>query len=311
MSDVINNEDDMIYINNGQKLFSKRTIDPESKKVLKGNSEKNNDNNMKKIRKLKSKENPDDNINTIEPISTTFIEEPKKIRIKRGSKLLNIDFVYRRNNLNVKINKNETFNDLKEKISEIINIQKDTFEIFLKDELIQNEQYEEKVYDIIKKVRFPLFFIKKKSKELDIISQFYSKSYVNKLIIEGFESTRDLVNHIDIFFKNSLAQRDYLYEALDNNKYIVGFKTPDLAFDFHRYIIILKLTHSQYKNIKCILKIDNPPKPSKYRNIKEIQFKRLRFKSSNFSPKLISKNKKKITEDNDINENKENEDENN
>ena len=94
MSDVINNEDDMIYINNGQKLFSKRTIDPESKKVLKGNSEKNNDNNMKKIRKLKSKENPDDNINTIEPISTTFIEEPKKIRIKRGSKLLNIDFVF-------------------------------------------------------------------------------------------------------------------------------------------------------------------------------------------------------------------------
>ena len=262
-------DDDINYINNGQKLFSKGGKKSKPKKILKMKQiktqpeiEQDNESGLNSERILKKvtiNENKEDTKTNEPSLMNTSRDEKIKIKKKiRG--LLNIDFIYNRKHYNTQIKKEETINDLKEKISEIIEKPVEEYEIFLKQDIIESSQYDEKVKDLIKKTRFPLFVIKKKSKELTIINEFYSKNYVNKLIIEGFDEIRELIQHVETFFKNCLAKKDYLYETIDIGKFIIGFRTPDLAFDFHRYLLILKIINPKYKNIKATLRIDNPPK---------------------------------------------------
>ena len=324
----MNDEDDLNYINNGQKLFSKGGKKSKPKKSLKMEEiktqpeiEQDNESGLNSERILKKvtiNENKED-MKTYEPSLTNTLHDEKTKTKKRIRGLLNIDFVYNRKNYNTQIKKEETINDLKEKISEIIEKPVEDFEIFLKQDIIESSQYGEKVKDLIKKIRFPLFIIKKKTKELRIINEFYSKNYVNKLIVEGFDEIRELVEHVETFFKNCLAKKDYLYETIEDRKFIVGFRTPDLAFDFHRYLLILKIINSKYKNIKATLRIDNPPKPNKYRKINLIQMKKIKYKTKNYNTiptnaykeKIKKKYENNVEENNEENENNNEENENN
>ena len=319
----MNDEDDLNYINNGQKLFSKGGKKSKPKKSLKMEEiktqpeiEQDNESGLNSERILKKvtiNENKED-MKTYEPSLTNTLHDEKTKTKKRIRGLLNIDFVYNRKNYNTQIKKEETINDLKEKISEIIEKPVEDFEIFLKQDIIESSQYGEKVKDLIKKIRFPLFIIKKKTKELRIINEFYSKNYVNKLIIEGFDEIRELVEHVETFFKNCLAKKDYLYETIEDRKFIVGFRTPDLAFDFHRYLLILKIINSKYKNIKATLRIDNPPKPNKYRKINLIQMKKIKYKKKTYNTIPTNEYKEKIKkkyESNDEENNNEEKENNN
>ena len=169
----MNDEDDLNYINNGQKLFSKGGKKSKPKKSLKMEEiktqpeiEQDNESGLNSERILKKvtiNENKED-MKTYDPsLSNNLNDDKTKIK-KRIRGLLNIDFVYNRKNYNTQIKKEETINDLKEKISEIIEKPVEDFEIFLKQDIIESSQYEEKVKDFIKKTRFPLFIIKKKQR---------------------------------------------------------------------------------------------------------------------------------------------------
>ena len=125
-------------------------------------------------------------------------------------------------------------------------------------------------------------------------SKYYTKtSYPNKVKISNYPSlidinvsaNDDIYNIINAFLKEAKINSDFFVERKEDKKendininsnesneqdsnvvetnenisiiYIVGFPTPDVAFDFNRYMSILKLVNPTFKNIKIKLLIGN------------------------------------------------------
>ena len=135
-------------------------------------------------------------------------------------------------------------------------------------------------------------------------SKYYTKtSYPNKVKISNYPSlidinvsaNDDIYNIINAFLKEAKIISDFFVERKEDKKendiilnsnesneletnmletnenvsiiYIVGFPTPDVAFDFNRYMSILKLVNPTFKNIKIKLLIGNKKSLKKNKQI--------------------------------------------
>ena len=126
------------------------------------------------------------------------------------------------------------------------------------------------------------------SSEIDKFGVIYKKGYENKVKIMNYPSFEDLkvgVNEdiysiINTFLKETNINSDFICERKDENSkeksvinsfdnintnideenkinstnkniiYIIGFPTPDIAFDFNRYMNSLRIMNPTFKNIK-------------------------------------------------------------
>ena len=126
------------------------------------------------------------------------------------------------------------------------------------------------------------------SSEIDKFGVIYKKGYENKVKIMNYPSfedinvgvNEDIYNVINTFLKETNINSDFICERKDenlnkkieiksndnlnnnidednkinnNNKnivYIIGFPSPDIAFDFNRYMNSLKIMNPTFKNIK-------------------------------------------------------------
>ena len=112
----------------------------------------------------------------------------------------------------------------------------------------------------------PIIYIKKKfvnnSKNIQNLSEcFVNKNYRNKIRISnyptmsssGASSDDDIFNIIINFCKDNSINADFTCEKegkVNSGKYIVAFPTPNIAFDFKRYLTMLKITRELFKDIK-------------------------------------------------------------
>jgi hypothetical protein len=89
-----------------------------------------------------------------------------------------------------------------------------------------------------------------------VLSVLYHKNYNNKIIVENVNDITELYKIIEQFFKDCLITQDFICEPITDNKYSIGFAYPDLAFDFNRYLFILKITDEKFKDIKINMKLE-------------------------------------------------------
>ena len=130
---------------------------------------------------------------------------------------------------------------------------------------------------------------------------FGKSNYINKVKIANYPSLTDINSNsntdiysiINSFLKEAKINSDFLVERKENKKkqnenlnsdetnmmesynfdpnenteifYIVGFPTPDIAFDFNRYMNILKLINPIFKDMKISLLIGARRSPKKIR----------------------------------------------
>ena len=193
-----------------------------------------------------------------EPI---IIDELNKTRqfvfkLKKIIPPIKITFIYKKKKFNVSMNHKSTLYNLKETICENINIPKNNFEIFFNDLSNSLKDDNELIKNIIKNSNNPVFEVKKKRKNIPLIYDLYYKKYGYKMIIEGIKNLDDLKSQIDIFFEQNLIIKDYICEFISEEKYLIGFNSPNIIFDFKRKLQILQLTNNLYKNIKILIKKD-------------------------------------------------------
>ena len=190
-----------------------------------------------------------------EPIIIDNIEkkETLKIKLKKIIPSLNINFIYRRNKFNISLSQKSKLEDLKNKISERIEIPTNKFEIFLKENNDSLKNNEELIKDIIKETKNPIFEIKK-NQNFPLTSELYFNNYYDKIEVEGILDLEDFKNQIEIFFKDNLILKDYICQYISPQKYLIGFNSKNISFDFNRFLQILRLTNSLYKNIKTYIK---------------------------------------------------------
>ncbi len=270
----LSENDDYVNINSAQRLFSKKgLLDNDNITDTLSLIENNYEMEKTKRKKGRKKTLKQKSFSSKKKLEAIIIEDEKKlpnyIQTKPRIKQLNIDFIFRRNQYNINISQKSTINDLKKKISEIIEVPIEDFDLYLKQDFINNEQNDNKIIDLINNVRYPFFDVRKKTKEFLLLSAMYKIRYKNKVIVSGINEINDLNNIVESFFNYILVHKDYLSEPIEDNKFSVSFKTSDLAFDFHRYCLLLKMTNESLQNIKTILKLDNTPKSYKKKSNKK------------------------------------------
>ena len=230
------------------------------------------------------------NGNLLSPINKTInnnlevINEFGKTEIKKNKifhtnyKLI---FVFRNEDFYITVKSNSTIKNLRLAISKLINLDIKQIGMIYEDKEIDISNDEKTVdnYFNFQKLRSrPIIYIKKKfisnnSSEDNLSNFLFRKNYNNRVKITNFPQASDsdipteenINNIINNFFKNNPSLGDaqkennlYKIEAgnnnledkKDNSIYIIGFSSPDLAFDFNRYLTSLKLINPIYKDIK-------------------------------------------------------------
>ena len=274
----------------------------------------------KKTTKKNKTEKPEDSKNEKEekkkkikkPIETVIINESpiKKPRILMPSKILKqptpqlkILYIYRRELYNVLIKETYKIFELKNEICGKLHLLERNFNIFFKEEIITEENYNEDVKKYLNnnKKGKSFFQIKKKRQNYEFISKVIQKTYGNKVKVEGIKNLKDFYSKIEYFFDNSLFEKDFICEPISENNYLVGFCFADLAFDFHRYLLLLKVTNKLYQNIKATfnLKKSNLEQHIKYINKSKVD------KGTDLNVSL-DKNEKEDNNNNEYYDNEEN-----
>lgn len=230
-----------------------------------------------------------------DPISPTIINDlqESKPRVDMNGKITKrrqnykISFIYKRQNYNLDLKGKSTIEDLQKHIAETLHLFQSDVEIMYKGKPLDSQNSgKQKVLDIIKDEKCPIFEIKKKSlyNNLSNVAQLYPKVYNDKVIVDGITNSLDLHQKIEQFFKDCCVEKDYYCEPLTESKYSVGFPYPDLAFDFNRYLLILKGTNEIYSNIKSSLQLNKGGRRNRH-NLDQDGFKNY---GSIFSPKKNS-----------------------
>lgn len=185
-------------------------------------------------------------------------EEQKKNNLQQKPQKFNLDFIFRREQYKLKnLKLSITFKQIKENISNEIKVPSNNFQVFYKNNQITNE--EQIIYDLIKNNKINFLEVKK-----IINSPNTTTSFDYKVEIKNLENGYDLNKQIDNFFNQLLLEKNVICEPVDLDAYHVCFNYEDIAFDFKRYVLLLKRTNKNYQNIevKTIIPVEKVKKSS-------------------------------------------------
>ena len=224
------------------------------------------------------------NQNSLTNISTTQIinELPNNevLQNKINYKIYKINFVFFGEDYSITLKENNTMLNLRKKISKLLNLNMNQLSIFYyKGYEISDDYNDTSIKDYFyfpKNKSRPLLIVKLKQNKHNSLSKSHNNSveyfnHDNKVKIYNYPSTVesnygsemkiDIYSLLNRFFYKNYLKTDFHIEKFtdinDNNEnninYIIGFTSPDIAFDFNRYMNTLKLSNAIFKDIKIQL----------------------------------------------------------
>ncbi len=237
---------------------------------------------VEKIKKNKSQDTKGNLKNQKNPINQENNKKEVKFKnpekeVKQVNIRLNIDYIFRREHYSIKNQKiSFTLGDMKKLISKELKLNENDFQILYFEKEINNPK--EKIYDMIKEKKIKFFEVKKIVKPFEDSLESYS--YI--VSIENFSNGYDLNQQIEVFFQNMLIEKKCICEPKTLNSYNVSFTHKDLAFDFKKYLTILKRTNPIYANITTKIIIPEEPKVATFFEKKKVKDKN-KFRTKNLS----------------------------
>ena len=183
--------------------------------------------------------------------------KPPVPRVKKSSEpTFNIDYIFRREQYTIKNQKlTLTFPEMRRLISKELNIPESDLQInYLEKELTSSKKT---INELIKDNKIKFFEVKKKVQST-ISDGILSYSHVVK--VNNIKDALDFNKQIDIFFLDLCLEKNCISEPTSLDSYNVSFARNDLAFDFNKYLTILKKTNDLYENIEFKIEI---PKQNK------------------------------------------------
>ena len=226
----------------------------------------------------KNKKNED-----IAKLPPKIINEIKPNPIPSQSPHIKLIYIYQRSQYNLQVKSTATIKRIKQMISSNILIPDEKITLIYNDREISEDYNNKSLSKILNfsKLKYrPIFEVKKKSRaitELDYISEIYHSSYTNKVHLSHLpflytptQNESALVGLIDTFFKDLLIRhKDYTIEKDSLDGYFVCFPTGDLAFDFNRFMTMIKNTKKEYKDIRNVISIEKSNRLLKSMNKKK------------------------------------------
>ena len=192
-------------------------------------------------------------INPETPINGQTISQKLNLKIKQKPKY-KLTFIYRRKDYTITLPSTSKISDFRNAISSEIHMLPEDIDISLNNKTYNDFESNELLLSSIltQTQSCPIFEVKKKTLFISKsnVSLLFPKNYPNKVIINNSPTSSELKIEIEKFFKDCLIEPNYQLDLTGTDKYSVGFTVPDTAFDFNRYLLILKSQNPKYKNIK-------------------------------------------------------------
>jgi len=306
--------------NNQIEKKNRKQTSKKKKNKIKENENEYDKDKIKSQEENKEKEKDIKVKKVIEPVivNESIINKPRILMpsklLKKPIPTIKIIYIYRREKHQIIIKQNLKIYQLKEKICEELYLLQRDYDIYFKEELINDNNLNDNIMIYLNnknKDKIKYFEVKKKKQNYDFLPKMSQKTYSNKVKVNGVTNLKDFYSKIEFFFQNCLFEKDFLCEPIAENNYLVSFTFPDLAFDFHRYLFLLKATNELYKNItfSFILEKSNLEQHIKYIK-KKREEKGTSISFTNNSLKKNEKDEKRQTDDSieeNINENDNNE----
>ena len=192
-------------------------------------------------------------INPETPINGQTISQKLNLKIKQKPKY-KLTFIYRRKDYTITLPSTSKISDFRNAISSEIHMLPEDIDLSLNNKTYNDfESNELPLSSILTQTQScPIFEVKKKTLFISKsnVSLLFPKNYPNKVIINNSPTSSELKIEIEKFFKDCLIEPNYQLDLTGTDKYSVGFTVPDTAFNFNRYLLILKSQNPKYKNIK-------------------------------------------------------------
>ena len=208
--------------------------------------------------------------------SPIIVNEFRKIEIpKIKNPRIKIIYLYLHNEFYLNVNPTITLSEIKYIIGLNLNLDVNKFNMIYNDKVISNEIMSKKLNEYINfskiKIR-PIFIIKRRlmiSNTLPIINSLYNKNYFYKVRIFNYPSMANkdvspddnLYKIINDFYIAQMIKKDFICEK-KSDEFIISFPSSDIAFDFNRYMFIIKNMRPILKDIKISLMINKKRKNS-------------------------------------------------
>jgi hypothetical protein len=209
--------------------------------------------------------------------SPIIVNEFKKFEIpKIKNPKIKIIYLYLHEEFYLNVNPTITLSEIKFIIGLNLNLDVNKFNMIYNDKVISKEILSKKLNEYINfskiKIR-PIFIIKKRliiSNTLPIINTLYSKNYIYKVRILNYPSMANkdvlpednLYKIINDFFIGKMIKKDFICEKRNIDEFIISFPSSDIAFDFNRYMFIIKNMRPILRDIKTSLMINKKRKNS-------------------------------------------------
>jgi len=209
--------------------------------------------------------------------SPIIVNEFKKIEIpKIKNPRIKIIYLYLHEEFYLNVNPTITLSEIKYLIGLNLNLDVNKFNMIYNDKVLSEEIMSKKLNEYINfskiKIR-PIFIIKRRliiSNTLPIFNSLYTKNYLYKVRIENYPSMANkdvlpddnLYKIINDFFFGQFIKKDFICEKRNIDEFIISFPSSDIAFDFNRYMYIIKNMRPILKDIKISLMINKKRKNS-------------------------------------------------
>ena len=193
-------------------------------------------------------------------------EIPKKLNIF-SFPITTIIFIYKKDFNTLIVRTSIKIIRIKTLISEKLNLKMEKFNLIYNNNVISIEDYNKRLNEIINfnsLKKKPVFIIKKilnisEKNDLFLSDLPYKIKIENYPEIANVKTTfKDELNFIvKDFFKKLKINEIYLCEKIAKNTYLVSFNSSNLAFDFSRYMHVIKNRNLLFKNIIIKILLNN------------------------------------------------------
>ena len=236
--------------------------------------------------------------------SAKIINEIKKhkngIEINKSIFSYKIIFIYQNQDYYISVKPNSKISDIKELISQKINLDKSKIILIYKDKEIEeiNKNIPINQYINFTKLKSrPIIHVKKKyinnifSLNNPKLFKFNLLNNENKIKIINYPTMsnskltadEDLFNIVSEFCKNNSINSAFQIEKNDDNPdsiyHIVSFISSDIVFDFNRYFTSLKISNPIFKDTKTVMLLSKRKKNNMNKENSSSDKKRLKKKN--------------------------------
>ena len=172
-------------------------------------------------------------------------------------------FIYQNTSFTLFLPSKTSLHHIKTLLSTKLNLPLSKFTLIFNNKILSDLELTKQLHSFTTPKQHPIFLIKKTIRSFDEyehITSIYQRKYNFKVLITNFPIKEyeklAIASLVEKFFSDLMLNADYYIDYDYSNGYYVCFNSCDLAFDFQRFMRLIRVSVDCFKECKCKLVVN-------------------------------------------------------